>query len=67
MVKQFEGINRLTRQMAALTPGAKAQAVRAIGRAGAGDMSAMQSLSGMGRGSSHTQSVKSKFKQRKKR
>jgi signal recognition particle subunit SRP54 len=66
MVKQFEGINRLTKQMAGLTPGAKAQAVRQIGRAGAGDMSALQSLPGMRRGSTHTESVKSKFKKRKK-
>lgn len=67
LVKQFEGINRLTKQMAGLTPGAKAQAVKTIGRAGAGDMAAMQSLPGFRRGSTHTESVKSKFKQRKKR
>ncbi len=65
VVKQFEGINRLTKQMAALTPGAKAQAVRQIGRAGAGDMAALQSLPGMRRGTTHTPSVKSKFKKRK--
>jgi signal recognition particle subunit SRP54 len=67
LVKNFEQINRMTKQLAGMSSGAKSQAVKAIGRAGAGDMSAMSGLPGMRRGSTHTDSVKSKFKSRKKR
>jgi len=69
LTKQFEMMQKLTQQMAGGGMMGKLKAMKDLGKA---DPSMMPGLSGMpgfggGRGSTATQSVKSKFKPRKKR
>lgn len=67
LTKQFDMVSKMTRQMASLSAGDRVKAVKEMGSAGVGSM--IPGLKGMpqfrGRGSTHTPSVKAKFKKRK--
>ncbi|MBM4113937.1 MAG: signal recognition particle protein, partial [Phycisphaerae bacterium] len=69
MIKQFEMVQKMTQQMSGMGALGKMKAMKEL--ASAGGAGAMPGLSGMpgfgGRGSTRTESIKSKFKQRKKR
>jgi signal recognition particle subunit SRP54 len=68
LVKQFSTVNQLARQMATMSAGAKVRAVKELGAGGMGSL--VPGLSGMpafrSKGSTHTESIKSKFKKRKR-
>jgi len=68
LVKQFATLNQLAKSMASMNVRDKVNAVKGLGDRGMG--AAIPGLNGMpgfrGKGSSHTESVKSKFKKRKK-
>ncbi len=68
LVKQFETVSRLTKSMAGMSAAAKVKAVKELGSAGMGGM--VPGMSGMpgfrSKGSSHTVSVKDRFKKRKR-
>ena len=67
LTKQFESMQKMTRQMAGTGMGGKIKAMREMTRAG-GALAGMKNMPGMStRGSTKTTSVKSKFKQRKRR
>jgi signal recognition particle subunit SRP54 len=69
LVKQFTTINRLSKQMATMSPGAKVKAVKELGSGGLGGlMPGMSNLPGFAssKGSSRTASVKDRFKKRKR-
>lgn len=69
LVKQFETINKLSRQMASMSAASKVRAVKELG-AGGGLEGMMPGLSGLpglrSRGTTHTASPKSRFKKRKR-
>ncbi len=68
LTKQFEMIQKMTKQMAGGGIGAKIKAAKAMAGAGADMVPGMSGVPGLGgRGSTRTASVKKKFKQRKKR
>lgn len=68
LVKQFATLNQLAKSMSSLNVRDKVKAVKDLGPGGMGDM--VPGLSGMpsfrSKGSSHTESVKNKFKKRRK-
>lgn len=68
LVKQFSTVNQLAKQMANMSAGAKVRAVKELGAGGMGSL--IPGLSGMpsfgGKGSTHTVSIKAKFKKRKR-
>ena len=68
LVKQFDTVNRMTRQFAEFSASDRVKAVKEMGGKGMGDM--IPGLKGMpsfgGRGSSFTPSIKDRFKKRKK-
>jgi len=70
MIKQFEMMQKVTQQMAGMGAMGRMKAMREMASSG-GAGGAMPGLSGMpglgSRGSTHTESIKSRFKQRKKR
>ena len=66
LVKQFESVQKMTQQMAGMGMKGRMAAAREMGRAGG--MGGAGGIPGLGsRGSTRTQSVKSGYKQRKKR
>jgi signal recognition particle subunit SRP54 len=65
LAKQFEMMQKMTQQMAGMGALGKLKAMRDMTGAGAGAMGGFPGLGG--RGSTQTQSIKSRFKQRKKR
>ena len=75
LIKQFEMMQKITQQMAGMGALGKMKAMKDMARAmpgaaGAGGMSGMGGMGGIpgfGRGSTATESPKSRFKQRKKR
>jgi len=69
LVKQFDMVSKMTRQMAGLSAVDRAKAVKGMGDSGVrGMVPGLQGMPSMGggRGSTFTASVKSKFKKRKK-
>ena len=66
LVRQFDAVTRMTRQMAGMSAGAKVKAVRQMGASGLGAAGAGMGLPGMSRGSTHTPSIKDRFKKRKR-
>ncbi len=65
---QFEAVQKMTQQMAGLGAMGKLKAMRELTRGAGAMMPGMQGMPGMsGRGSTYTESIKSRFKQRKKR
>lgn len=68
LVKQFGAINKLSKQMAGLNMSSKVKAVRDMGASGMGSLvPGVKGLPGLGgRGSTHSASVKDKFKKRKR-
>lgn len=68
LVRQFEAVNKLTKQMAGLSVAGKAKAVKELGSSGVTTgMPGLQGMSGVGgKGSSFAPSVKDRFKKRKK-
>jgi signal recognition particle subunit SRP54 len=68
LVKQFGAMNKLSRQMAGMSAGAKVKAVKSLGRAGMDDvMPGMSGLPGMRmKGSTKSRSIKGKAKKRKR-
>jgi signal recognition particle subunit SRP54 len=70
LTKQFETVSKLAKQMGSMNAAAKVKAVKEMGKGGAGMAGMMPGVSGLPgfrtKGSSHTESVKSKFKKRKK-
>jgi signal recognition particle subunit SRP54 len=69
LVKQFEMISKLTQQMAGLGAMGKIKAMKELQKMDPNMVPGMKGMPGLGgaRGSTATQSIKSKFKQRKKR
>lgn len=70
LVKQFEMMQKMTQQMSGLGAMGRMKAMRemASGAGATGGMPGLSGMPGMGsRGSTHTESIKSRFKQRKKR
>jgi len=67
LVKQFDMVSKMTKQMAALTTNERVKAVKDMGDP-ASAMAALRSMPGLmgGRGSTHTASIKDRFKKRKK-
>lgn len=69
MIKQFEMMQKMTQQMSGMGMMGRMKAMREM--SAAGGAGAMPGMAGMptlgGRGSTHTESIKSRFKQRKKR
>jgi signal recognition particle subunit SRP54 len=67
LVKQFDMVSKMTKQMAALTTNERVKAVKDLGDPAAA-MAAMRNMPGLmgGRGSTHTASIKDRFKKRKK-
>lgn len=69
LTKQFEVVNKLARQMGSMNAAAKVNAVKEMGKSGgmAGMMPGVSGLPGFRtKGSTHTPSLKSRFKKRKK-
>ncbi len=69
LVTQFEAISKLTKQMAGLGMGGKIKAMRELQKMDPNMMPGMKGMPGLGggRGSTATQSVKARFKQKKRR
>src|SRR6185503_19154533 len=68
LVKQFDMIQKMTRQMSGLGAMGKMKAMRELSKLDSGLIPGMKGLPGMpGKGSTRTESIKSRFKQRKKR
>jgi signal recognition particle subunit SRP54 len=69
LVKQFDMLQNMTKQMAGHGPLGKVKAMRQLTKGGAqGDIAGLSGMPGLsGRGSTKTTSLKSKYKQRKKR
>lgn len=68
LIKQFEMMQKMTKQMAGLGPMGKVKAMRELQKSGGGGMPGLEGMPGMAtRGSTKTMSVKSKFKPRKRR
>ena len=67
LAKQFDVVNKMARQMAGMNAAAKVKAVKELGSSGMGAMlPGVQNLPGLrSKGSSHTASIKSKFKKRR--
>jgi signal recognition particle subunit SRP54 len=65
LVKQFEVMQKMTTQLAGLGAFGKMKAMKDMASGGPGGMPNLGAL--MGRKSTHTESIKSKFKSRKKR
>ncbi len=68
LVKQFDAISKLSRQMATMSASAKVKAVKELGSSGVGGLvPGVAGLPGFrSRGSTHTPSVKDRFKKRKR-
>lgn len=70
LTKQFEVVNKLARQMGSMNAAAKVKAVKEMGKGGGGMAGMMPGVSGLPgfrtKGSTHTPSLKSRFKKRKK-
>jgi signal recognition particle subunit SRP54 len=68
LVRQFETVSKLTKQMAGLSAAGKVKAVKELGSQGMGPMApGLSGMPGLGaRGSTHTVSVKDRFKKRKR-
>ena len=69
LVKQFQTLSKLTKQMAGMSASSKVKAVKELGSGGLGGL--VPGLSGMpgfqtGRGSTKAASVKDRFKKRKR-
>jgi signal recognition particle subunit SRP54 len=68
LVKQFSTVNTLARQMSSMSAVSKVKAVKELGSSGMGNM--VPGLAGMPafrtKGSSHTESIKARFKKRKR-
>jgi signal recognition particle subunit SRP54 len=68
LTKQFEMIQNMTKQMAGVGMMGKFKAMKEMSKMGAGMMPGMKGLPNFGgKGSTATQSIKARFKQRKKR
>jgi signal recognition particle subunit SRP54 len=72
LTNQFEAIQKMTKQMAGLGAMGKIRAMRELSKMESGGMAGagagMHGLPGLGgKGSTKTQSIKARFKQRKKR
>lgn len=68
LTKQFDMIQKMTRQMSSLGPMGKLKAMREISKIDPNMIPGMKGLPGLGgRGSTRTESIKSRFKQRKKK
>jgi signal recognition particle subunit SRP54 len=68
LTKQFDMIQNMTKQMSGVGMMGKFKAMKEMSRMGSSMMPGMKGLPGFsGKGSTATQSVKSRFKQRKKR
>lgn len=68
LVKQFEMVSKMTKQMAAMSGADKMRTMKELSVAGKnpGSMGSMSSFPGMGRGNTQTASIKDRFKKRKK-
>jgi signal recognition particle subunit SRP54 len=68
LVKQFEMVSKMTRQMASLSAKDRVAAVKSMGGEGVGMLPGMKGMPGLGsgRGSTHTASIKERFKKRKR-
>jgi signal recognition particle subunit SRP54 len=68
LCKQFESMQKLTQQMSGLGMMGKAKAMKELGRMDSSMMPGMTGMPGFGgKGNTRTESVKARFKQRKKR
>ncbi len=68
LTKQFDMIQKMTRQMSSLGPMGKLKAMREMSKIDPNMIPGMKGLPGLGgRGSTRTESIKSRFKQRKKK
>lgn len=68
LTQQFEAIQKMTKQMSGMGAGGRLAAMKDLAKADPGMMPGVKGMPGLGRrGSTRTKSVKSKFKQRKKR
>jgi len=69
LTKQFDLMSKMTQQMAGMGMGGKMKAIRELQRTDPNLVPGLKGMPGLGggKGSTHTVSVKSKYKQRKKR
>jgi hypothetical protein len=67
LVKQFEAVGTLARTMSSMSASAKVKAVKDMGKSAEGMLPGLKGMPGFApRGSTHTASVKDRFKKRRK-